>query len=191
MPKGDVIDLLLEQHSQIELLFIELSKCQYDSRRELFQELARLLAVHEAVEEQLIHPLARTVDEADGVDIDARLGEEQEAKILLEEMLDNDDYASSGFPEHLATLRTAVLSHATREQRYEFPRLRARYGPQLKMMVPLMLAAQKVAPTRPHPGVELASDHLMSGPFSAIADRVKDALRDAKEEESPRGGDTA
>jgi hemerythrin superfamily protein len=175
----DVIDLLLEQHSQIELLFIELAECRPDSRAELFDELVQLLAVHETAEEELIHPLARRVDEADGADTDARLAEEHQAKEQLQAMLDSDT-TSPQFETDLALLRQSVLEHATREQRYEFPRLRAAHAGELVALVPVFKAAQKLAPTRPHPGVETATANIVTGPFAAVADRVRDAIKTAR-----------
>jgi hypothetical protein len=36
--------------------------------------------------------------------------------------------------------------------------------------------AEKVAPTRPHPGVESASGNVLAGPFAAMIDRTRDAF---------------
>jgi hypothetical protein len=78
-------------------------------------------------------------------------------------------------------LRDAVLEHATYEERYEFPRLRQANSPRaLAALVPLARAAEAIVPTRPHPGVESATENLLAGPFAAITDRIKDALRDAR-----------
>jgi hypothetical protein len=40
-------------------------------------------------------------------------------------------------------------------------------------------AAEAVAPTRPHPGVESAKANLAVGPVVAAFDRIRDLARDA------------
>jgi hypothetical protein len=40
-------------------------------------------------------------------------------------------------------------------------------------------AAEAIAPTRPHPGVQSAKANLLLGPPSAIMDRTRDLIRSA------------
>lgn len=40
-------------------------------------------------------------------------------------------------------------------------------------------AAEAMAPTRPHPGVESAAENVALGPVAALMDRTKDAVRKA------------
>ncbi|MDG4786056.1 hypothetical protein O7626_08975 [Micromonospora sp. WMMD1102] len=47
----DVLDLLTEQHQQIRTLFGQLGRAEGTQKRELFEELVRLLAGHEGAEE--------------------------------------------------------------------------------------------------------------------------------------------
>jgi hypothetical protein len=54
--RGDVVDLLLDQHRVIRELCDEISAAGATDREEPFRSLLRLLAVHEAVEEELVHP---------------------------------------------------------------------------------------------------------------------------------------
>jgi hypothetical protein len=37
--------------------------------------------------------------------------------------------------------------------------------------------AESAAPTHPHPGVELAGSTVLAGPFAAMLDRARDAIR--------------
>jgi hemerythrin superfamily protein len=53
----DVVDLLLAQHARIEELFLLVASTHGDQRQETFDELVRLLTVHETAEEEIIHPL--------------------------------------------------------------------------------------------------------------------------------------
>src|SRR4051812_44730692 len=119
----DVVDLLLEQHDQIKALFSQLETAQAPAKQELFEDLVRLLAVHESAEEEVIHPTARRkLDDGDQV-VDARLHEEDEAKHVLAELYDMGvDHPE--FDAKLAALGQAVIQHATSEESEEFLRLR-------------------------------------------------------------------
>jgi hypothetical protein len=80
----------------------------------------------------------------------------------------------------LLQLRDDVLAHAEHEEREEFPKLRAICDPdKLRGMALAVRAAEAVAPTRPHPGVESATANLLLGPPAAIMDRARDLIRDA------------
>jgi hemerythrin superfamily protein len=182
MSDDDVVDLLLAQHARIEELFKTTIEQTGEARRDAFDELVRLLAVHETAEEEVVHPLSRsTIDAGDDV-IDARLAEERAAKELLSELYDNG-VEDSGFDAGIIALRDAVLAHATYEERYEFPQLRQHVdAKRLRRAATAVKAAEAVAPTRPHPGVESAKANLLVGPAAAVFDRLRDAARDAMRE---------
>lgn len=178
----DVVDLLLAQHAQIEELFREVLAAQGEERRDRFQDLARLLAVHETAEEEVVHPLARRNIDAGSEVVDARLSEEREAKELLADLHERGVEAPD-FTDRLIILRDAVLEHAKREERYELYRLRQQLDPATgRRLVAAVQAAEAVAPTRPHPGVESATANVVTGPPLAVVDRVRDAMRDAMNE---------
>jgi len=174
----DVIALLERQHQQIRALFNELESAVGDHRRDKFRELVRLLAVHETAEEEVVHPAARAAENGDAV-VDARLGEEHRAKQLLSTLHELGPDAE-GFDLLLLQLRDDVLAHADHEEREEFPRIRAVCTPeQLRGMAVAVKAAEAVAPTRPHPGVESAKANLLLGPPVAVMDRARDLIRSA------------
>ncbi|MFI5914440.1 hemerythrin domain-containing protein [Dactylosporangium sp. NPDC051541] len=173
----DVVDLLLIQHAQVEEQFLLVIGSTGETRRQAFDDLVRLLAVHETAEEELIHPLSRTLRN-DAV-VDDRLAEERQAKETLTALIDAGVDAE-GFDTGLLLLRTAVLEHARHEERYEFPHLRARVpAERLQRLATAFAAAEKVAPTRPHPGAESVKANIAGGPVLAIVDRVRDAVRRA------------
>ena len=58
----DVVALLLEQHNQIKTLFNQVSTARGTQKRELFEDLVRLLAVHESAEEEVVHPAGRPAE---------------------------------------------------------------------------------------------------------------------------------
>lgn len=176
--ESDVVELLLEQHEQIRGLFFEVQDGTGEDRRDAFRRLVRLLAVHETVEEEIVHPLARHSLDGDTRMIEDRLMEERHAKQILSRLdgMDTDDPAFIG---GLMTLREAVLAHAGEEERHEFPLLRERFGEaERRGMAAAVRAAELMAPTHPHPGVESATRNLLLGPMTAVADRTRDLIRD-------------
>jgi hemerythrin-like domain-containing protein len=175
----DVVDLLLEQHDEIKSLFSQVETAQGAAKRELFEDLVRLLAVHESAEEEVVHPTARRkLDDGEQV-VDERLEEEDEAKHALAELYDMG-VDHSEFNGKLSTLAQAVTQHAMREESEEFLRLRQTLEPdQLRRMAGALRAAEATAPTRPHPRAgESAAANILAGPPLAIFDRVRDAVRD-------------
>jgi len=121
--------------------------------------------------------LARTAREGDV--IDARLEEERQAKEMLLRLYESGPGARN-FDDRLLDLRLVVLGHAKREERYEFPQLRRVHGgARLRAAAAAARAAEAVAPTRPHPGVESATGNLLVGGPTAIIDRVRDAVQGA------------
>jgi hemerythrin-like domain-containing protein len=170
----DVVALLQEQHHQIKQMLSRLQVTDGAARQDLFEELVRFLAVHEAAEEIVVHPVARDADERV---VTQRLEEEGQAKHALNELYDlGTDHPD--FPAKLSTAAAAIIQHAEREEAEEFPLLRQNNSPvKLEQMAQALLAAQAMAPTRPHPAVgESATVNLFAGPPLAIFDRIRDAL---------------
>jgi hemerythrin superfamily protein len=173
----DVVDLLLDQHSQIKSLFQRVSLARGDHRRDLFEDLVRLLAVHESAEEQVVHPRARA-QVGDAV-VEERLHEEDLAKQAVAELWDRG-VTDPEFGDRLVVLAQAVIDHAVHEETAEFPVLRQNLSDgQLRRMAGAVRAAEAVAPTRPHPRAgESATANLLTGPPLAVFDRTRDAVRD-------------
>lgn len=175
---SDVVTLLMAQHSAIRNLFAEVKHAQGEAKRDAFEQLVRLLAVHETAEEEVVHPLSRSAPGGSGV-VDDRLTEEHQAKQKLQR-LEEIGPDGDGFDELLEELRLEVLEHARAEERYEFMQLRHRASPErLSALATMVRAAEATAPTHPHPGVESATANLAVGPFAAVVDRVRDAMRNA------------
>ncbi|TDD60042.1 hemerythrin domain-containing protein, partial [Actinomadura rubrisoli] len=144
----DVIDLLRAQHGRIRDLFDLVMASDGQDRKNAFQDLVRLLAVHETAEEEIVHPAARALPGGDGI-VDDRLAEERQAKELLSE-LDGMDTGDPEFLPKLDRLRVEVLTHARAEERYEFDRLKDQFSPaQLKGFAAAVRAAEATAPTHP------------------------------------------
>ena len=177
----DVVQLLLSQHREAEQLFAEVEQAAGEARREPFERLVRLLAVHETAEEEVVYPAIRSAVEGGDELAEARLADESEAKEALSD-LESTDVDGAGFDEKLQTVKQLVLAHAGNEERTIFPRLRgAQSQEQLEGMAKAVRAAEAVAPTHPHPhGPESALGNVVVGPFVGIADRIRDAIRGRK-----------
>ncbi|CAM3682967.1 hemerythrin domain-containing protein [Tsukamurella ocularis] len=170
------IDELAFQHQRILQLFDRVLASDAEDRDEAFLALRRLLAVHEAAEEIIVHPKARAAIAAGGTVVEERLDEERAAKQLLAELEDMNLH-SGEFEAKIEALRAAVERHAEREEREEFVALRNEIDDdEAARMADAVQAIESIAPTRPHPGVESASANLLVGPFAAMLDRARDAI---------------
>lgn len=118
----DIARFIKDQHSEIKRLFSEVEANHDDQRREAFECLVRLLAVHETAEEEVIYPVLRTADPAGDDIASARTSEESRAKAMLSE-LERAGVDSNGFAPRFAVLRAAVLRHAGKEEQTVLPLL--------------------------------------------------------------------
>ncbi|MEU5397264.1 hemerythrin domain-containing protein [Streptomyces tibetensis] len=176
---NDVVALLMRQHGDIRNLFDEVEQSRGEERRDAFRRLARLLAVHETAEEEVVHPFARRALPGGEQVVEDRLAEERAAKETLAALdeLDTDD---PKFMLQLMKLRKDVQEHARAEERYEFTHIRRSTDADgLATLAKAVKAAEAMAPTRPHPGVESAKANVALGPVAALVDRTKDAVRKA------------
>jgi hypothetical protein len=175
-PDDDVVALLLHQHEEIRRLFAEVRDAAPADRAEAFDRLRRLLAVHETAEELIVHPDARKLLADGDLVVDASLAEELAAKQILVQ-LENLDAEDPGFLLRLEELRIAVEEHAKHEEQEEFPCLRSAHSDsRLMAMAKAVKAAEALAPTHPHPGVESATTNLLVGPYASMLDRAYDMI---------------
>jgi hypothetical protein len=173
----DVVAFIKSQHEQVKKMFQAVLAARGPERSKAFIELRRLLAVHETAEEEIVHPAARKVMDNGKQIIDARLQEERAAKEALA-VLESLDVDSPEFEIRFGALRASVLSHAESEEREELAALGDRLeAGQLERMGKVVELAEKLAPTRPHPGIESAAANILTGPFAAMVDRARDALQ--------------
>jgi hemerythrin superfamily protein len=176
---NDIVTAVLEDHEEITTMLNDVdASAPGDARRERFEALVAKLAVHETAEEEVVHPLVRrTGDGADDV-VDERLEEESNGKAALAELekMGADD---ARFTEKFSELRADVLAHAEHEQEYELPRLQCADSDQLARAASVFRTAQRMAPTHAHAhSPESATGNLLVGPFIAVADRARDAIRE-------------
>lgn len=173
----EVVAFLKAQHNLIEDMFDQvLHASDPQAREKPFVQLRQLLAVHETAEEMVVHPRARSEQVAGDDVVDARLKEEHEAKELLSK-IEGLDVTSKQFIDELTKLRDAVLEHAQREESEEFSKLQRQLDDNdLKRLGTAVRAAEAIAPTRPHAGVESAKLNFAVGPFASLLDRARDLI---------------
>ncbi|MFE9098958.1 hemerythrin domain-containing protein [Streptomyces sp. NPDC007264] len=175
LPEGDVVRILLEQHARIRDLFAGVRTSHGEQRKQTFDELRALLAVHETAEEMILRPTAKkTAGEAEA---EARNHEEEEATKVLAH-LEKLDVESAEFDIEFAAFEKSVIDHAEHEEQEEFPAVRRGCEEdQLKGMGTRLEMAEKMAPTHPHPtAAGSPAAQWMAGPVASMIDRVKDAI---------------
>ncbi|WP_127354790.1 hemerythrin domain-containing protein [Actinacidiphila soli] len=179
LPSGDVVGILLQQHARIRDLFGEVKTARGDQKKQVFDELRAVLAVHETAEEMIVRPAAMKA--AGEAEAEARNHEEEEANKVLAE-LETMDIGSAEFDALLAEFEQSVIDHAEHEEREEFPAiLRGCDEDQLKSLGSRLVAVEKMAPTHPHPtAAGSPTAQWTTGPFAALLDRAKDAINSAK-----------
>jgi hemerythrin superfamily protein len=176
----EVVAFLKAQHNLIEDMFDEvLHASDPRARAEPFAKLRQLLAVHETAEEMVVHPRVRRETGAGDAIVDARLKEEHEAKEMLSQ-IEKLDITSQEFIDEITKLREAVLDHAEHEEGEEFPVLQDNLdADDLRRMGSAVRAAEAIAPTHPHAGVESAKLNFLVGPFASMLDRARDLIGQA------------
>ena len=177
--REDVVDLLLKQHDEIRSLLDTVERSSGERRKQKFDELRRLLAVHETAEEEVVHPYARRKLGGDDA-VDELVDEEKKGKEVLKR-LERVETGSPDFLPLFRRLRTSIEAHARHEEESEFPQLRIKGSTdELTGMATLVKAAESVAPTHPHPGAEGQAKNLALGPVAAVVARTRDAIHKAR-----------
>jgi hemerythrin superfamily protein len=121
MPASDVVDLIMNDHREVERLFEIMTK-EPQTRVLHFPVLCSLLIAHSRAEESEVYPVAR--DEAGETEEVAHSQEEHaEAEHLLEQMAAMDP-SSREFDKALHDLVKAVTHHVEEEESTVLPGMR-------------------------------------------------------------------
>ncbi len=120
---SDVVSLLKGQHEQIKTLFQQTLAAAGGERAGAFLALRQLLAAHEALEEEIVHPAAVSALQNLGKPgheiVRERLEEERTAATSITE-LEGLPIDSVPFEMSLRKLQHDVVEHADHEERFEF-----------------------------------------------------------------------
>jgi acyl-CoA hydrolase len=142
-PAGrDVVDVLLDQHRQIDGMFAWVRSTEGVARREAFAALVEFVHRHERAEQKIVHPVLAALDGRAAQAVADRRNEEGTADrtiaSLIRRGVDNHRFAAD-FDE----LHNQVRAHAAQEEAIEFPLLRARVpGDRLRTMANQVQAAE-------------------------------------------------
>lgn len=118
MTADDVVRMIAAQHSRIASLIEPITTAPADQRAELLRGLLAYLAGHEAVEQELIHPIAPA---AGGRDIGLERAREEEGMAQQIERLEQLDPESPSFTTQLGLLEEALTYHSGAEETEELP----------------------------------------------------------------------
>jgi hypothetical protein len=133
----DVVEFLVGQHQQLKAQMPSVLKGNGESRRAAWAQIRRMLATHEAMEQEAVHPQARRDVGADVVE--ARISEEGAAERVISR-LEGLDLDTTEFEEQFTKLETDVISHAEHEEHEEFNRLQGDLSPE--QVLRINIAAQ-------------------------------------------------
>lgn len=175
----DLVDVVLEDHQRIRELFTEFETARPGQRVPLWETIVRTLAAHETAEEEIVHPLVRR-DVDGGSEIVAACRREEDAAKKALARLEKIGPDDPSFETDFGAFRHDVLRHADREERDELPQLRASVDAEKrKDLASVFSSAKAMGPTHAHKAApESAVGNVVVGPFVAIVDRVRDAIRD-------------
>jgi hypothetical protein len=176
----DVVDVLLSQHALIEGQFRAVAAATRKPQRcAAFEELARLLAVHETIEQELVHPAAAARIDSGAAVIADRVEEELRATEVVAELFEVE-VNDADFPRLLLGLKDSVLTHATHEERYEFPHLR--HTAPTGQLRDLAVAVQNAFDAAPTSLPKINGDAAAA--LEAVQEQVREAIRTARDDQA-------
>jgi Hemerythrin HHE cation binding domain len=168
----DAVDVLTAQHAHIAALFGAARDARGADRAAAFADLVRLIAIHETVEAQVIHPLARHTIAGGEAIVDARLAEEAVIKTAVAE-LDALGSDAAAFDRLLSGVRRVVLAHNAAEENDEFGPLRSAVPIDILREHVLFIRRAEVAT----PPVTRTPAPQTPDPADVIFEHVRDVLR--------------
>jgi hemerythrin superfamily protein len=150
----DAISVLTEDHRRVEELFARFEKTgdgAIKQRQELVERISEALSVHASIEEEIFYPAARGAVADGDDDVLEALEEHHLVKVTLAE-LETMDPGHERYRAKVTVLIENVRHHVEEEEGELFPRVRAAVdAAELRQLGDQLTAAQRTAPTRPHP----------------------------------------
>lgn len=159
----DVLELLREQHEEIDRLILAIEKGS-GNRRALFMQLADLLAAHATIEEKLFYPAviaARTESQ-----LHEAVEEHLSVKRLLADMI-ADGVDDEQFDAKLTVLKEQVTHHAHREEeRKLFPKVMAilSFDERAALGNEMLVMFEQLMQSHPYKQVPAETDHAAELP---------------------------
>ncbi len=116
----NAIDMLEEQHREVEAIFAQIAESEVGSKKRLVKILVEKLIAHMEIEEEIFYPAAYEVESNE---VRRAVDEHNEVRPLMEEIMslnsDDDD-----FDELLKELEIKVAQHVKDEEGDLFPECR-------------------------------------------------------------------
>jgi len=176
----DVIDILTQDHREVEAMFSELealmqtpSGTDDGRRKDLVDQITIELVRHSVAEEVAVYPKVKEKVSEEEAERAKREHAEAEETMKRLEGLDSNDAA---FEEQIRRLMSEIRQHVAEEEGEMFPRMREVLTPEeLTDLGKRVEAIKKMAPTRPHPSVpNEPGPRLAAGPVAGLFDRLRD-----------------
>lgn len=174
----DLVTVITEDHRAVERVFTELEREPHaGNRKDVTDHVIAELVRHSVAEEQYMYPAAREYLQDGGRIADHEIEEHGEAEKVMKQ-LERKEPGDPEFESLLAKLIADVRHHIQDEETDLLPRLRAACTPEeLQRLGEKVLAAKKIAPTRPHPSSpDQPPANRILGPGVAFVDKIRDAL---------------
>ena len=114
----NAIDLLKQQHREVEKLFKRIEKAGPEEKEKLFDELADSLAVHAAIEEQHFYPA--TKDARTEELLEQAVEEHLSVKRIIADLLEMEP-DDAQFDAKIKVLQEQVEHHVEEEEKQLFP----------------------------------------------------------------------
>lgn len=116
----NAIDLLKQQHREVEKLFKSIEKAGPDEKEKLFDELADSLAVHAAIEEQHFYPATKDARTAEL--LQEAVEEHLSVKRIIADLLEMEPDEAQ-FDAKIKVLQEQVEHHVEEEEGELFPKV--------------------------------------------------------------------
>ena len=125
----NAVDFLKSQHREVEELFTRIEKTRGKSgvgrdRRELVNELSQKLMAHTKIEEMILYPEGKSVDE----DLTLEAYEEHECVKSVIKKLARTRASDETFMAKVTVLKELVEHHVEEEEKEYFPKLKTELG---------------------------------------------------------------
>jgi len=176
----DVIEILTEDHREVEEMFGELEALMTagvgtddERRRTVVDRVTIELVRHAVAEEVVVYPAVKEKVSEEEAERAKREHAEAEETMKRLERLDPDD---ASFDDEIRTLMTEIRTHVAEEEGEMFVRMREVMShDELVSLGKKVEAIKKLAPTRPHPSVPNEPGvRLAAGPVASLFDRLRD-----------------
>lgn len=179
MHDNNLINVITADHRAVEAAFSELEAnlTTPQQRRDLVDHVIAELVRHSVAEEQFMYPAVRKYVPGGDEMADHEIEEHAEAERVMKD-LDEMDVSDPGFEIKLQELMHDIRHHVQEEETTLLPTLAAACSAsELEDLGEKVLAAKKVAPTRPHPSApDTPPANLIVAPGAGLIDRIRDAL---------------